>query len=542
MAALSSSSLTPFKYRVFSILWIATLLSNIGTWMFNVTSGWLMTMLSPSPFMVSLVQVATSLPIFLFALPAGALGDMFDRRTLLLITQIASALIMILFAGLLEAGQNNILILLFFTFLSGASAAFSNPAWQAIIPALIPKESLQPAIALNGVSINIARAIGPALGGFILMSLGAAATVMLNGLSFVIVIAALVWWRTKPVSNSDLLPREQLVGAMRAGVRFALCSQALRYTLIRTLAFFTFASAYWALLPLVAKELLDGGPSLYGLLLTALGAGALIGAVWLPRLKQQFSMSQSVALGTIGTALAMALFAYGQSAWLGMGAGVIAGVSWIIVLSALTVSTQLSLPDWVRARGMAIFQMIFFGAMTLGSLVWGQVASYIGLRQALIGAALCALLGIVLTWRFKLNLDELRDHTPSGHWPKPEIMTSMDYDRGPVLVTLEYLIDEADQERFSHLMREMGIIRRRDGAAQWGFFEDVNKPGHFIELFTVESWAAHLRQHSRVSAADKALQDKISALHQGQEKPRVIHAITPYYTKKIKPVPKEHYD
>lgn len=542
MTASSSSAFAPFRYRIFSVLWMATLLSNIGTWMFNVTSGWLMTMLSPSPFMVSLIQVATSLPVFLFALPAGALGDMFNRRTLLLITQFISALVMIVFAGLLETGQNSTSLLLLFTFLSGTSAAFAYPAWQAIIPALIPRNSLQAAITLNGVSINIARAIGPAIGGFILMSLGAVVTVMLNALSFLIVIVALLWWRTTQASNSTLLPREQLVGAMQAGVRFALGSQALRYTLIRTFAFFVFASAYWALLPLIARDLLQGGPGLYGLLLTALGGGALLGTLWLPRLKQQLSMSQTVALGTAGTAFAMILFAYGTIVWTDIIASLFAGVSWIVVLSALNLSAQVSLPDWVRARSMAIFQMVLFGAMTIGSLAWGQMASHFGLRLALITAALCALFSIVLIWRFTLNLDEERDHTPSGHWSEPDAFGTLPHDSGPVLVSVEYLIDDKDREQFFQLIREMGAIRRRDGAVQWGFFEKIDARGHFIELFTVESWVAHMRQHVRVSIADKMLQDKINALHRGQGKPQVTHAVTPHPGEKIKPLPKKHYD
>lgn len=542
MTQFSHSPLAPFRYRVFFVLWMATLFSNIGTWMFNVTAGWLMTIISPSPFMVSLVQVATSLPIFLFALPAGALGDMFNRRSLLIITQVTSALVMLLFAILLKAGQNSALILLMFTFLSGASAAFTNPIWLAIVPALIPKKILHPALALNGVSVNIARAIGPAFAGFILISVGAVATVMLNALSFVIVVAALLWWRTAQVDSRDLLPREQLVGAMRAGVRFAIRSRALRYTLIRTLAFFAFASAYWAYLPLIAKDLLHGGPGLYGLLLTALGGGAVLGTFWLPRLKQILSMSQSVALGTVGTALAMGLFAYGKIAWVGLIAALLAGVSWIVVLSALNLSAQQSLPDWVRARGMAIFQMMIFGAMTVGSLVWGKMADYIGLSHALVSAALLALFSILFTWRFQLSLDEQSDHTPSGHWREPEVTASIAHDSGPVLVTIEYLIDQNDREQYSQLMHELGAIRRRDGAIQWGFFEDVNEAGHFIELFTVESWLAHLRQHRRVSAADKALQDKIYALHRGQERPRVIHAITPYFGRKKRRLPNEHKD
>lgn len=536
----SSSAYAPFRHRIFTVLWVATLVSNIGTWMFNVTSGWLMAELSPSPLMVSLVQAATALPVFLFALPAGALGDIFDRRKLLLVTQICSAMVMFIFAGLLWAGLNNAGLLLLFTFLTGAGAAFAAPAFSAITPRLVPKESLQPAIVLNGVSINIARAVGPALGGFILAAAGAVMTVTLNAASFIAVIAALLWWKANG-NAGDTLPREHMAGAMRAGLRFALRSEGLRHTIIRALAFFTFASAYWALLPLVAKDLLHGGPGLYGILLTAIGAGAVAGTFLLPALQRKLDMNLMVALATLGTALSMMVFAYGGNEAAGIIAGIVAGLSWIIVLSSFNLSAQVSLPDWVRSRGLAIFQMTFFGAMTAGSMLWGQLAVHVGLPASLTAAAALAAVAIPLTWRFRLNLDENRDHSPSNHWPEPMPLSPVDNGHGPVLVTLEYLIDDADREKFFRLIREMGIIRRRDGAIQWGFFEDVEKHGRFIEMFTAESWVAHLRQHKRVSAADKEVQDAIAALHRGDAPPEVTHAVTPQ-PGKPEALPKHHHD
>ncbi len=468
--------------------------------------------------------MAISLPIFLFSLPAGALGDIFDRRKLLLFIQTLAAIVMFVFAGLLWSGRSSPWGLLFFTFLSGTCAAFSNPVWQSIIPDLVDKDHLQPALALNGVSINIARALGPALGGFILAALGASITVLLNGVSFIFVVAALLWWHSPDIPFT--LPREQMIGAMRAGVRFALSSISLRYTIIRALAFFIFASAYWALLPLVAKNLFVGGAGLYGLLLTALGGGAILGALLLPNIKARLNANQTVCFGTFGTSIAMMIFAFGISFTAGIVAGIIAGLSWIIVVSTLYQSAQMSLPDWVRSRGLAIFQMMFFGAMTIGSLLWGLMANSIGLRPTLNVAAFSAVLTLLFTWRFKLNLDEKKDHRPSSHWSPPQIVKPVSPDQGPVLVMIEYNIDEADSEKFAELMEEMGIIRRRDGAFQWEFFEDIEKPKHFIEIFMVESWVAHLRQHDRVSAADKALEDKIRALHKGK-KLRITHAVRP---------------
>ena len=524
---MTGSVFSPFKHRAFTVLWIATLISNIGTWMFNVTSGWVMTELSPSPFMVSMVQAATALPIFLFALPAGVLGDLFNRRKLLLWTQIFLALVLFVFAGLLWAGVTSAWALLSFTFLIGVGSAFASPAWQAIVPRLVPRDLLGAAIVWNGVSMNIARAVGPALGGFILAAVGAMVTVLLDAASYLAVVAALLWWRTAAI-RTDALPRERLSGAMRAGIRFALYSKPLRHTLIRALAFFACASAYWALLPMVAKDLLQGGPGLYGILLTALGAGAVAGAFLLPVMKRHWSANKIVMLATAGTALCLAMFAWGTHAAIGILAGFMGGVSWIMAVSILNFSAQVALPDWVRARGLAVFQMVVFGAMAIGSLGWGQAAAMTDLSSALATSGLLALVLIPVTKRFKLNLGEHHDHTPSGHWAEPVPVTYVSHDHGPVLVTLEYRIDDADRDTFFVLMREMGAIRYRDGAIQWGFFEDVEDRGRFIEMFTVESWVAHLRQHTRVSASDKALQDKIFALHRGVTPPRVIHAVTPH--------------
>lgn len=523
-ACISASA--PFRHRAYAVLWVATLISNIGTWMFNVTSGWVMAELSPSPLMVSLVQAATALPMFLFALPAGALGDIFDRRKLLMLMQTALAIALFLFAVLLWKGIVNAWLLLFFTFLTGVGTAFSMPAWQAIVPKLVPKDLLHSAIALNGVSINIARAIGPALGGFLLAAFGAMITVGLDAISYLAVVAALLWWRTG-ANAEDTLPRERMIGAMQAGIRFSLHSNPLKYTIARALAFFTFASAYWALLPLVAKDLLHGGPELYGLLLTAIGTGAVTGAFLLPVLKHRLDANRMVAAGTALTAVSLALFAAGSAALAGILAGFITGVAWIMVLSSLNVSAQLALPDWVRARGLALFQMALFGAMMLGSMLWGHLAETIGLAESMLIAAALTVLGIPLTWRFKLGLGENHNHLPSGHWPEPILATDILHDQGPVLVTVEYRIHDADRDAFHDLMHQWGRTRRRDGAVQWGFFEDVEDKGCFIEAFTVESWVAHLRQHKRVSHADKALQEKLHALHRGESAPRVTHAVTP---------------
>ena len=538
---LIKSAFSPFKHRAFAVLWTATLISNIGTWMFNVTSGWVMTDLSPSPLMVSMVQAATALPIFLFALPAGALGDLFNRRKLLMGTQIFLAIALFIFAVLLWIDYVNAWILLLFTFVIGTGSAFAMPAWQAIVPRLVPRATLGSAITLNGVSMNIARAIGPALGGFILATAGAIATTILDAVSYLAVVAALLWWRVA-AEQSDPLPREYLAGAMQSGIRFALHSIPLRYTLIHTLVFFSCASAYWALLPLIAKDTLQGGADLYGILLTSLGTGAVTGAFLLPIMKKRLGADTIMKLSTTATTLCLMMFAHGGHAAIGIAAGFVGGVSWIMAVSSLNISAQFALPDWVRARGLAIYQMVAFGAMTAGSVGWGQTAETMGLSSALVVSGLLGIFLILVTGRFKLNLGEYHDYTPSGHWAEPVVITPLAHDNGPVLVTLEYSIDDSDREKFYSLMEELGVTRRRDGAIQWGFFEDVEIHGRFIEMFTVESWVAHLRQHARVSASDKILQDKIFSLHRGDIPPKVMHAVTPDMGSNPKKIPKTHHD
>lgn len=536
------SAFAPFKHKTFTVLWIATLISNIGTWMFNITSGWLMTDLSPSPLMVAMTQAATTLPIFLFALPAGALGDLFDRRKLLLISQIFLAAALFVFAAILWKGGATPWLLIFFTFLTGMGSAFAMPAWQAIVPRLVPASELSSAIALNGVSINIARAIGPAIGGFLLLTAGAVATVALDAVSYLIIAAALLWWRYAATVDEKALPREHLVGAMGAGVRYALRSKPLRNTLVRAFGFFIFASAYWALLPLIARDLLQGGPDLYGILLTGLGLGAVGGTFLLPIVRRHLNAGRILMLATFGTALSMVLFGYGGSIPVGIFASALAGVSWILAISSLNVSAQLALPDWVRARGLAIFQMAFFGAMTIGSLGWGQLAGMVGLSTAIGLAAALGLILLPILMRFVFDDTAHHDHAPSRHWADPVLYIPVHHDQGPVLITVEYQIDDAGRDAFYALIREQGGIRRRDGAAQWGFFEDVEKPGRIIEMFTAESWVAHLRHHQRISGADKAVQDKILALHRGSSAPVITHAVTPEMGKKPQKLPKHHHD
>ena len=517
---------SPFASRAFTVLWIATVLSNIGTWMHDVGASWLMTTLSPSPLLVALVQTATSLPVFLLSLPAGALADMLDRRRLLIVVQAALAVVAGTLGALVWAGLAGPGVLLAFTLAMGTGAALTAPAWQAIVPSLVDRPSLQQAVAANSVGINISRAIGPALAGFLITLAGLAVPFLLNAVSYLAVVAALLWWRP-PAGAARPLPPEQLWGAMAAGLRFARHSAPLKATLARAVAFFLFASAYWTLLPVIVRQVLQGGAELYGIVLGCAGAGAVLGALALPALRRTCGPDRVAMLGTCGTALTLAVLALAPLPAVAAGISLVAGASWIAVLTSLNVSAQVALPDWVRARGLSIFVTVFFGSMSAGSLVWGQAASLFGIPHALLAAAIGAVAAMLLVRRCTLQGAATLDLAPSMHWPAPVPQSDVAHDRGPVMITVEYRIDPARREGFHAAMDEVGRERRRDGAYAWGLFEDTAQPGRYLEYFLVASWLEHLRQHERVTRADQDQQEQARAYHLGPEAPKVEHFAAP---------------
>jgi MFS family permease/quinol monooxygenase YgiN len=514
----------PFHYSTFTVLWTATVVSNIGTWMQNAAAGWLMTGLNPDPLVVSLVQVATLLPMFLFGLPAGALADIIDRRRLLLVVQIAVAVIIATLSVLVWTGKVTPFILLVFTFLAGTSAALISPAWQAIVPQLVPRQDLAAGVTLNSIGLNISRALGPALAGLIIAVLGLAAPFFLNAISYIVVIVALIWWREHKSSTSHL-PAERFVSAVQIGLRHARHNPHLRATLIRTAGFFTFASAYWALLPLVTRNQVVGGPELYGILLGVIGAGSVGGGFALPWLKSLLGADKLVAAGTIGTAIALILFGLAKHPAAAIVASLIAGISWITVIATINVSAQVALPEWVRGRGLAVFATVMFGCMSLGSGLWGQIATMIGLPRTHFIAAAMVLTAIPLLWRWKLQTGADVDLMPSMHWPAPVLWQAIKVNKGPALVSIEYRIKSQHREAFLDALQRLSHQRRRDGAYAWSVFEDAAEEGRFLEIFLMDSWLEHLRQHERVTHADRALQNAVHRFHV-QGTPKVTHFIS----------------
>ena len=491
--------------------------------MYSVASGWLMTNLDPDPLIVSLVQVANNLPMFLIAIPAGALVDIVDRRRFLIIGESAVTVTSTAFAALVWLHLITPVGLLILSFVVTAASAMTAPAWQAVVPQLVPKADLPAAIAANSVGVNVSRALGPALGGFMVATVGIATPFWFNAFSNLGVIGALVRWRP-PERSRSRLPPETFGKAMVTGLRHARYNGHLGATLARTVGYFLFASAYWALLPLVARKQLNGSAALYGLLLAAIGASAVGGAFGLRALRIRLGADRLVAGATLMTALATAMFAAAHAAVTALVASVLAGVSWIAAVSSLNVSAQVALPEWVRGRGLALYVTLMFGALSLGGAAWGWLASVAGLPLALYAAAAGAVLAIPVTWRWKLQTGAGVDFSPSMHWPEPITTRAVEPDRGPVLVLVEYHVDPAQREQFLRAIGPHARARRRDGAYDWGLYEDPAKEGRYIETFLTDSWVEHLRLHQRVTNADRIIEEAVRRFQVGGA-PRTTHLV-----------------
>lgn len=519
-----ASSWQPLRNRVFRMLWIATVVSNIGSWMNDVGVNWTMLTLSADPLSVALVQAASSLPMFLFALPSGVMADIVDRRKYLLFSQLwvfiaAAGLTLLSFTGYVTPG-----VLLVAAFLLSAGAAMSSPPFQAIVPDLVEKNELAPAVALNSLGINISRAIGPALGGFILSLAGPWVVFALNALSVLGVAWVLYRWKAEP--NIQRLPPEHFFPAVRAGLRYVHAAPVLRNVLVRTVAFFLFGSASWAMLPLVARRELGLGPGGYGVLLAFIGLGAICGAVVLPRLRRHLDPDRLMVATSLLFAASTLALAFVRHFWLLNGFMFLTGFAWIAVLSTLNMGAQRSAAKWVKARALAVYLTVFFGSMTVGSAIWGQLASHFSIPFSLCVATVGMVLASATTLRWRLNENpdlnlDLRDVDNRAR----ELDVSLD--RGPVMVIYEYQIDEDDVYDFVVAIQEMRRVRQRGGALSWSVYEDIQRPGMFMETFVLGAWIEHLRQQERHTVNDLLLIGKVQAYHRGGEPPAVRYLIAP---------------
>jgi MFS family permease len=491
--------------------------------MHEVGAAWLMTSLSPTPFMVAVVQTASTLPFFLLALPSGALADILDRRRLLLAAQVWMLAASVILGILTLLGITTPTLLLALTFFLSLGAAINGPAWQAIIPEIVDRDNLPAAITLGSVGFNIARAVGPVFGGLVVAAVGPGATFLLNAVSFLGVVAVLRNWN-RP-QEKGTLPEERLLSAMRAGIRFIRHAPEVRAVFIHTASFSFFASALWAFLPIIAREYLKLSSLGYGMLLGFFGAGALLGAPLLPRFRNRLSLNVIAVITTALFAIAIACLAHLRHIPVLALAMVAGGAAWLILFASLIAAVQGLIPSWVRGRVLSVHMLIFFGGLAGGSALWGCLGTGIGIKATLSIAAISMILAIPATWPWKLSSGEGLDLTPSLHWPALFTADGLDLDEGPVLVVVEYHIDPARSREFSTAVKALKTIRRRDGAIRWNLFRDVTDRSHYFESFIVESWGEHLRQHERMTVSDTEIETRVMSFHIGKRAPRVMHFI-----------------
>ncbi len=525
-----NSGFEPLRIPLFRDRFIAATVSNVGSWMQDTAGTWLMTALTTSPLLIALMQTAASLPVVVLGLIAGATADIIDRRRLLIFWQAWMLVAVLILSVLTFCGVIGPFWLLGLTFMLNIGTAMNNPAWQAIVPELVPRSMLTDAVTLNSVSNNVARALGPALGGlmvgaFVLAHRGAGAVFLLNSISFVGVIFVLYRWKRTPLFKSAL-PAERLVGSMRSGLRYIRHAPVLRATLMRSFLFAFFASAVWALLAIVAKRDLHQGAMGYGILNGSLGLGALIGATQLPRLRKRFSADVMLAVATcvfVGTLMVMAFV---HQPAVVIPSLMCAGFAWTTTLSTLNVSVQLSVPTWVQARSLGAFQMTFMCGMASGSVLWGYIAEHVSTPKSLA----CAGGGLLLSLPFALRLHVLRGNLPDFSpyvykRPAPAVSWESDPDDGPVRVSVMYKVRVEDYDAFSKAIHKLGAVRLRDGALRWAIFRDVVDPTRLNETFLVESWMDYLRQRERFTASDHAVRDAAWKYHQGPGLPEITHMI-----------------
>jgi MFS family permease len=511
----------PLGVPIFRNLLIADLLSDTGTFMQNVGAAWLMVSLHAGPGYVALIQTAASLPYFLLALPAGSAGDIFDRRKLVLYTETWMMAVALLLAVLTLSGFMSSWLLLALTFALSAGDAFETPAWRAILPELVSKDDLAAASALNGIEFNLARAVGPALAGFVIAAAGVATAFVANFLSFFGVILVVARWK-RPV-RQQTAPAETLSGATVAAIRYVRNSPEILTVLVRTGVVMFFSSSLFALLPSVARSVNQSAIG-YGALLGCFGLGAIAGALIMQTLRANFSTEMIVSAGVVSLGVVIITMARLHSLPALAPVILVSGAAWVLFISLINASVQNLAPDWVRARVLAIFTLVYMGSFAAGSAAWGGVAQRRGIGFALIYSGLGTVASVVLALMARLP-ESTADLTPWNHWRTPVIVKEVGTELlgGPVLVSVEYLVVSGQEGKFVKAMREYARIRRRDGAYRWGIYRDTEIANRFLEIFLVHSWAEHLRQHDRQTKADRAVEQQVWGYITGE--PTVRHLL-----------------
>ena len=528
--AADRSGFAPLRLPLFRNRWIASTVSGVGTWMQDTAGTWLMTALTGSPLLIALMQTAASAPVLFLGLFAGATADIFERRRLLIFWQMWQLAVVALLAVLALFGVIGPYMLLGLTFLMNIGSAMNNPAWQAIVPELVPREQLPDAVALASASNNLARAVGPALGGlmvagFVKASTGAGWVFALNAGSFVAVVWVLYIWKRTPLFKSAL-PAERITGSVTTGLRYLRYSPPLQAVFVRSFVFTFFVSAVWSLLAVVAARDLKQGPMGYGILNGSLGFGAVVAAVLLAKVRARWKADQILVASSVMYVGTLAVLAFAHHAWLVIAFLMAGGFAWTCTMSTLNTSVQLLAPGWVSARALGMYQMVFQGGLALGSILWGAVAEHSSTTAALAASAVGLAISIPLTTRLHVMRGKIPDHTPY-HWrsPVPHLTNEPEPEDGPVRVLVDYRIPVEKYEEFVVAIHKLRAARLRSGAIRWGVFRDANDPEKLEETFVMESWLEYLRSRERMTEGDFTLVQSARSLHAGKEAPHVTHQV-----------------
>ncbi len=535
VASPKPSGFDPLRIALFRDRWIASTVSSVGTWMQDTAGTWLMTSLTASPLLIALMQTAASLPVLMLGLLAGATADIFDRRKLLIFWQAWMLASVGVLAVLTFVGYISPWALLAFTFLLNIGSAMNNPAWQAIVPELVPRELIPDTVSLNAASNNLARAVGPALGGLMVAAFqrvhtGAGSVFALNALSFAGVIWVLVNWKRVPLFKSAL-PSERIAGSIRSGLRYVRYAPDLQASLVRAFVYTFFISAIWSLLAVVARRDLKQGPLGYGILNGSLGLGAVVAATSLHRIRGRFSADQILAASSLYNVVVLLVLAFVRSPSIIIMALVLSGAAWTSTMSTINVSVQLAVPAWVQARALGAYMTVFQGGMAVGSILWGYIAEHTTTPIALTSAAFGLLITFPFAYRFHILQGPVPDHTPfQPRRPAPELTPDTDPTDGPVRISIDYRVPAENYAEFTLAIHKLRGVRLRDGAIRWGIYRDAIDPEHLNETFIMESWLDYLRSRERITAADELIRAQARALHQHDDPPRTTYQI---YAKEI---------
>ena len=516
-----SSPFAPLRVPVFRRFWLANIASNFGGLVQAVGAAWMMTLISDSDALVALVQASTTLPIMVFSLFAGAVADSFDRRRVMLISQVFMLVVAAALTAFAYLEWLNAWLLLAFTFLIGCGMAFNNPAWQASVRDFVGKDLLPGAVLLNGVGFNVTRSVAPALGGTIVAVAGASVAFLVNAVSYFGLIFAVWSWSGPEKSAGEEKRREPLRSAVVSGFRYVSLSPHLMRIYFRGFVFGLTGVVVLALLPLIARDMLAGNSLTFGFLLGAFGFGAVLGGLSSARISQTLTSEGMVRLSFIGMAVATAVISLSVWLPLSMVAVALAGAAWVQALALFNTSVQLSTPRWVVGRALSFYQMRTFGGMALGSWLWGTLVEAHSIREALQLAAACTLIGVIVGFRWAVPPRIERDLEPLDRWQEPPVGMDILPRSGPVSVAVEYLIEDEDVPAFTELMYERRRIRRRDGARQWTLLHNLEQTNQWIERFELPTWAAYVRFHARTTQEDGRIGERIRALHRGDGVPRV---------------------